>query len=282
MADHLTLRVFVPELYQLFAAKAEEHILRALLAAVALILHLAGIEDLRVEARHCQLHHILRGLPCPEQLGDGRHGGDVLLQTGDLGIGRARQELQQIAAGAGDGQILVHQNAQRTHGGDLLAVGIVAGDVLGDLTGHQRHLTHRRLLLELVVPDDGQNAVFADCAAHVQMSVLLCGKLDQRVVDAAFDVAVCIGAGDDDARRAAAGHAQSDGITIILEHRAHQGDTGEQPAKGCAAGGAGGMQLFCRADDLSGVHAAEHDTAVFRNAADKIRHIIVPPVGYTV
>ena len=27
VADHLTLRVFVPELYQLFAAKAEEHIL---------------------------------------------------------------------------------------------------------------------------------------------------------------------------------------------------------------------------------------------------------------
>ena len=98
VADHLTLRVFVPELYQLFAAKAEEHILRALLAAVALILHLAGIEDLRVEACHCQLHHILRGLACLEHLGDGRHGGDVLLQTGDLGIGRARQELQQIAA----------------------------------------------------------------------------------------------------------------------------------------------------------------------------------------
>ena len=114
------------------------------------------------------------------------------------------------------------------------------------------------------------------------MAVLLCGKLDQRVVDAAFDVAVCVGAGDDDASRAAAGHAQGDGVAIILEHRTHQGDTGEQTAKGCAAGGTGGMQLFCRADDLSGVHAAEHDTAVFRNAADKIRHIIVPPVGYTV
>ena len=58
--------------------------------------------------------------------------------------------------------------------------------------------------------------------------------------------------------------------------------TQEQAAQGCAAGRTGVVQLLGRADDLSGVHAAEHDTAVFRNAADKIRHIIVPPVGYTV
>ena len=82
MTDHLAAGVFVPELFQLFAAKAEKHILRALLAAIALILHLAGVKDLRVEACHCKLHHILRGLPCVEHLGDRGHGGDILFQAG--------------------------------------------------------------------------------------------------------------------------------------------------------------------------------------------------------
>ena len=41
------------------------------------------------------------------------------------------------------------------------------------------------------------------------------------------------------------------------------------------------MELFGFADDLGRVHAAEHDAAVLRQAADQIRHIIVPPIGYT-
>ena len=217
-----------------------------------------------------------------EHLGDRGHGGDILFQTGNLGIDRTRQELQQIAARADDGQILVHQNAQRTDRGDLLAVGIIAGDVLGNLAGHQRHLTDGWLLLELVVPDDRQYTVFSDGAADIQMAVLLCGKLDQRMVDAALYIAVCVGAGDDDTRRAAARHAQGDGIAVILEHCAHQRHAGEQTPQSRATGSAGGMQLFRLADDLGRVHATEHDAAVLRNAADQIRHIIYPPIGYTV
>ena len=52
-------------------------------------------------------------------------------------------------------------------------------------------------------------------------------------------------------------------------------------AVAAAAGGAGGVQLFGLADGLGGIHAAEHDPAVLRQAADQIRHIIVPPIGYT-
>ena len=80
------------------------------------------------------------GLARMEQLGDGGHGVDVLFQLVDLGIGSAGQQLHHKAAGAEDGQILVHQNAQRHHGGHLLAVGIVTGQILGDLAGYQRHL----------------------------------------------------------------------------------------------------------------------------------------------
>ena len=106
-----------------------------------------------------------------EQLGDGGHGVDVLFQLVDLGIGSAGQQLHHKAAGAEDGQILVHQNAQRHHGGHLLAVGIVAGQILGDLAGYQRHLPDCGLLLQAVIADDGQHAILAHGGAHVQVAV---------------------------------------------------------------------------------------------------------------
>ena len=76
-------------------------------------------------------------------------------------------------------------------------------------------------------------------------------------------------------------HTQRNGIAVILEHGAHQGGSRQQTAKGRATSGTGFMELFGFADDLGRVHAAEHDAAVLRQAADQIRHIIVPPIGYT-
>ena len=79
----------------------------------------------------------------------------------------------------------------------------------------------------------------------------------------------------------AAGHTQGDLVTVVLEHGAHQGRAGEQTAQCRAAGGAGGVQLFGLADDLGGIHAAEHDPAVLRQAADQICHKVIPPIVYT-
>ena len=270
VADDLTVGVLVAELFQLLTAKAEQHLFGALVAAIAMITHIAFVEDVGVKALQGQFHHVLGRLARTQQLGDGRHRRDVLFQLGDLGVGRAGKQLQQIAARTGNGQVLVHQNAQRADSRDLLAVGIVAGQVLGDLAGHQRDLTDGRLFLQAVVADDGQHAVLADGPAHIQMAVLLERKFDQRVIDAALDVARAIGARNDDARRAAARNTQGHGVPVVLEHGTHQGRTRQQTAKGRAAGGAGLVELLGFADDLGGIDAAEHDAAVFRQAANQI------------
>ena len=251
------------------------------MAAIALVGHLPLVEDIGVEALERQFHHILRRLARAEQLGDGGHGGNVLFQLRDLSIGRTGQELDEVAARTGNGQIGIHQHAQSADRGDLLAVGVVAGQILRDLAGDQRHLPDGGLLLQPVIADDGHNTVSADSPADVQVAVFLERKLHQRVVDAALHVAGAVGARDQHTRRAVTGDAQGDGIAVILEHRAHHGGTRQQTAKGRAASGAGFMELFGFADDLGRVHAAEHDAAVLRQAADQIRHIIVPPIGYT-
>ena len=87
MADDLTIRVLIPELFQLLAAQAQQHFLGTLFTAVTLILHFAFIQDIGVEACQSEVHHILGGFAFPKQFSDGRHCGDVLLQLGDLGIG---------------------------------------------------------------------------------------------------------------------------------------------------------------------------------------------------
>ena len=244
-------------------------------------MHIALVQHVGFKTRQRQLHHILGGLALVQHGGNGRHSCDIFFQLIDLRVGSARQQLHHKAACTEDGQIFVHQHAQCHDGGHLLAVGVVGGQVFGDLAGDQRYLPHGRLLLQAVVPDDGEHTVSAHSAAHIQMAVRLCRQLHQGVIDAALHVAGAVGAGNDHARRAAAGHTQGDLIAVVLEHGAHQGCAGEQTAQCRAAGGAGGVQLFGLADDLGGVHAAEHDAAVLRQAADQICHKVIPPIVYT-
>ena len=113
------------------------------------------------------------------------------------------------------------------------------------------------------------------------MAIGLGRQLHQRVVDAALDIAGAIRTSNDDACRAVARNAQGDGVPVILEHGAHQGGPRQQTAKGGAAGRTGLVELLGLADDRGRVHTAEDDTTVFRQAADQIRHIIVPPIEYT-
>ena len=207
-----------------------------------------------------------------EQLGDRGHGVDVLFQLVDFGISSAGQQLHHKATGAEDGQVFVHQHAQRHHGRHLFAVGVVTGQILGNFTGYQRHLPDCGLLLQAVVPDDGQHAVLAHGSAHVQVAVGFGGQLHQRVINAALHVAGAIGAGNEHARRAAARHTQGDAVAVVLEHGAHQGCTGKQTPKCCAASSACGVKLFCFTDDLGGIHTAEHDSAVLGQAADQVCH----------
>ena len=178
-------------------------------------------------------------------------------------------------------QLLRRTEAQGAHGGDLLTGSIVTGQVLGDLAGHQRHLAHGGLLLQPVVPDDREHTAAAHCTAHVQMAVGLRGQLHQWVVDAALDVARAVGAGNEHTGRAAALHPQSDLVAVVLEHGAHERCTREQAAQCRAAGGTGGVQLLGTAHKFGGIHTAEHDAAVFRQAADQVCHNVIPPIVYT-
>ena len=241
VAHDLATGVFVPHFHQLLAAKAEQHLFGALGAAVTLVVHIPLVQHIGVKTGQRHLHHVLGGLALVEHGSDRRHGIDVLFQLVDLGIGGTGQQLHHKAARAQDGQVFVHQNTQRHDGGHLLTVGVVAGQVFSDLAGHQRHLTHGRLLLQAVVADDGEHTVAAHGAAHVQMAVFLQGQLHKGIIDAALDVAGAVGAGNDHAGGAAACHAQGDLVAVILEHGAHEGCAGEQTAQRRAAGGAGGM-----------------------------------------
>ena len=126
--------------------------------------------------------------------------------------------------------------------------------------------------MELIVSDNGQHAILSNGPAHVQMAVGLGGQLHQRVVDAALDVAGCIGAGNDNACGAAARNTEGDAVAVVLEHRAHQAGPRQQAAQGGAAGGTGGVQFFSGADDIRRIHTAEYDAAVLRQASDQFSH----------
>ena len=66
MTDDLTIRVLIPELFQLLAAQAQQHLLGTLFTAVTLVLHLALIQYIGVEACQSKVHHILGGLAFPK------------------------------------------------------------------------------------------------------------------------------------------------------------------------------------------------------------------------
>ena len=135
--------------------------------------------------------------------------------------------------------------------------------------------------MQAVVPDNGQHAVLAYGSAHVQVAIGFGGQLHQRVINAALHVAGAVGAGNEHTGRAAALHPQGDAVAVVLEHGAHQGSTGKQTPQCRAASGACGVKLFCFTDDLGGIHTAEHDAAVFRQAADQVCHNVIPPIVYT-
>lgn len=82
MADYLAVGILIPEFFQFLAAQAEQHLLGALPAAIALVPHFPLIQHAGVETRHGEIHHVLRGLARVEHLGHGGHGGNVLLQLG--------------------------------------------------------------------------------------------------------------------------------------------------------------------------------------------------------
>ena len=72
------------------------------------------------------------------------------------------------------GQIRVGQNAQRADSGRLFAVGVVAGDILGDFPGYQRG-TADVGLLPAGVPHHIEQAAGAHRCAHIQLAVGLQG-----------------------------------------------------------------------------------------------------------
>ena len=79
-----------------------------------------------------------------------------------------------------------------------------------------------------------------------------------------------------------AGRAYEIGLTAGNdEFVGAQACTREQAAQCRAAGGTGGVQLLGAAHKFGGIHTAEHDAAVFRQAADQVCHNVIPPIVYT-
>ena len=200
-----------------------------------------------------------------QQGGNAGHCADILFQAGDLILGCAGHELHDKTARALHRQIRVDQNAQRADRWCLLTDGKIVGDILGNLTGNQRHLAdigfpHTK------VADHIQCAILTHGSADVQVAVRARGQLHDGVFDIAFYIARAVGNGQNTARRAAALDLYGDRIRIRFEHLAHHGNTGQQAAQGCGGNGAGFVQLLHSAHNGGGINAIEQDAAVFRNA----------------
>ena len=114
---------------------------------------MVAVENVGCKAGQSQLQHIADALALLEHCRHAGHGLDVLLEVLDLLLGCAGQQLHDKAARAADAQILIDEHAQRADSGHLLTDSKIGRDVLGDLTGGQRHLADVRLAHTQVTDD---------------------------------------------------------------------------------------------------------------------------------
>ena len=104
---------------------------------------------------------------------DRRHRRGVGFEPRDRLVGGTGHQLRDDAAGRADAR-RIGQHAERDDARDLLRIGQVAGDVVGDLARLQRHDPNIRLT-DVVAFRDLEPAV-ADDAGDVELSAALSGK----------------------------------------------------------------------------------------------------------
>ena len=140
------------------------------------------------------------------------------------------KQLDDVAACRRDGLILADQNAERTGRGDLLTLGEIRRDILGDFAGDEVDRTDIRFF-HAQIADHSECSVRPDSRADVQLAGCLFQHGNLRVFNPATHVAFGIRYGQKPAQRPAALELERDGAVVNLLHVAHHGRSGQKSAK---------------------------------------------------
>ncbi len=143
----------------------------------------------------------------------------------------------------------------------------VGRQVLGDLAAQQAHRADIGLL-QADVLDDGQGAVRAYGAAHVQFAVLPEGDVHLGVLDIAPDIAQMVGDRQDGPQGTAALDLQCQGGVFLLQGVAHHGRRRQGAAQGGRGHGEGLVDVSHPLGEVFCYYRDGFDGAVFRYCSD--------------
>ena len=192
--------------------------------------------------------------------------GGVALQKIHGLLVREGKELNQDTARGAAGVVGVHQHAQGAEGGHLLALGVVGGDVLGDLAAGQSHRPALGDLASQIL--DHVDDTVTHQTAHVQLAVLLQGQIGGGVLDVAADVADPVADRDDPTRGAVALKGHGDGVGLLAQHAPHHGGDGEDAPQSRRGGGGGLVVLNGLVDYVGGTNDVYPRAAVLGHGAE--------------
>ena len=199
--------------------------------AGATVFRLVGVENVVLHTIQRQGTNLLGSHPLPQHGGDGGEFAHVGLNLINDVLGAERQQLQQQTAGGLHRQIGVNQHTQGTDGGSLLAGGVVAGDVLGNLAGNQRRTAHVGFG-GTGVTEHPQLTVGTYGTADVQFAIGFEGNLHDGVLGVATDVTAAVRHRHHGACRTAACQLEGQAVVLALHHHAHHRGGRQQTTQG--------------------------------------------------
>ena len=121
---------------------------------------------------------------------DRRDPADIFFQARDHFVVRKGHELNDESAGSADSVLFVHEHTKSHSGRNLLRLGVVSCQVLGNLTCHQRNLADIGIL-EVHIPDYGEGAL-SHSPADIEVSLGIGRKDDMGILDISFDMTVVV------------------------------------------------------------------------------------------
>ena len=254
------------EVIDLLAAQGLHDGIHFGLGAVALVVHGQLVENVVGNVAQSHVHDGLVVHTAVDHGGEVGEVGGVALQKIDGVLVGKGEELDQNTAGGTAGVVGVHKYAQGAEGGDLLALGVVGGDVLGDLAaGEGNRAAFGNLTAQVL--DDGDHSVPHE-TAHVQLTAGLEGEIGGGMLHVAANVADPIADGDDAACGAVSLKGNGDGVGLLAQHAPHHGGHGQDAAQRGGGGGGGHVVFDGAVDHLGGTNDVDPRTAVLGHGAE--------------
>ena len=134
------------DVVQILSAQCRNRTGDALLGAVALECGIHRIVDLKPKLAENQLQDLFRCLPIFQHLRDGGNLRDLLLETIHHVVRCKRHQLDDKSSRLSDRPVRIHENTESDRRRHLLGGGKIVRQILRNLTGLQRDLSHVRLL----------------------------------------------------------------------------------------------------------------------------------------